>query len=114
MSAATAFILGYFIVLNLFYLALTALAWREVARHLHARAYVDEQDALSSPLTPPVTWNSSAVSIGAHASGAIATASCSWPNRSVGRRHRRRFDSFRRSADGGSVGWRRPSGGTAG
>lgn len=55
MSAATAFILGYFIVLNLFYLALTALAWREVARHLHAEAYVDEQDALSSPLTPPVT-----------------------------------------------------------
>jgi cellulose synthase/poly-beta-1,6-N-acetylglucosamine synthase-like glycosyltransferase len=46
---------AYFAVLNVIYLAFTAVAWRDLARHLRARSYAAIEEALSSPLTPPVS-----------------------------------------------------------
>lgn len=45
----------YFAVLNLTYLSFTAIAWRSLAGHLRARAYAATDEALASPLTPPVS-----------------------------------------------------------
>lgn len=47
--------LGYFAALNAVYLGFTAIAWRSVTRHRRERAYAGTDEALASPLTPPVS-----------------------------------------------------------
>jgi cellulose synthase/poly-beta-1,6-N-acetylglucosamine synthase-like glycosyltransferase len=47
--------IAYFAALNVTYLAFTAIAWRDLARHLRARSYAAVDEALASPLTPPVS-----------------------------------------------------------
>ena len=46
---------AYFALLNLTYVAFTALAWRSITGHLRARRYSGVSEALASPLTPPVS-----------------------------------------------------------
>jgi cellulose synthase/poly-beta-1,6-N-acetylglucosamine synthase-like glycosyltransferase len=48
-------VLVYFALFNAIYLALTAVAWRGVSRHRHARAYAGVEEMLASPLTPGVS-----------------------------------------------------------
>lgn len=45
----------YFAALNLTYIAFTALAWRSNMAHLRARRFSGVNEALASPLTPPVS-----------------------------------------------------------
>ncbi len=45
----------YFACLNVIYLVFTAIAWRSLARHLRARSFSATDEALASPLTPPVS-----------------------------------------------------------
>jgi cellulose synthase/poly-beta-1,6-N-acetylglucosamine synthase-like glycosyltransferase len=47
--------LTYFALLNVVYLAFTAIAWRSLARHLRARGHAPDQEVFSSPVTPPVS-----------------------------------------------------------
>ena len=47
--------LVYFAALNGTYVVFTAIAWREVTRHLRASAYSGIDEAFASPLTPPVS-----------------------------------------------------------
>ena len=49
------FAIAYFAVLNVLYLVFTGIAWRDLARHLRARSYAAIDEALASPLTPPVS-----------------------------------------------------------
>jgi cellulose synthase/poly-beta-1,6-N-acetylglucosamine synthase-like glycosyltransferase len=49
------FVLAYFLVLNGLYAILTMLAWRSVQKHLRTEQYASDDEALASPLTPPVT-----------------------------------------------------------
>ena len=53
--ALAALTLAYFAVLNLVYLAFTAIAWRGVVRHLHARGHAADDEVFASPVTPPVS-----------------------------------------------------------
>jgi cellulose synthase/poly-beta-1,6-N-acetylglucosamine synthase-like glycosyltransferase len=46
---------AYFAALNLTYIAFTALAWRSITSHLRARRFSGTNEALASPLTPPVS-----------------------------------------------------------
>jgi cellulose synthase/poly-beta-1,6-N-acetylglucosamine synthase-like glycosyltransferase len=46
---------AYFALLNVTYIAFTALAWRSITGHLRARRYSGVNEALASPLTPPVS-----------------------------------------------------------
>jgi cellulose synthase/poly-beta-1,6-N-acetylglucosamine synthase-like glycosyltransferase len=46
---------AYFALLNLTYVAFTALAWRSIMAHLRARRFSGAGEALASPLTPPVS-----------------------------------------------------------
>jgi cellulose synthase/poly-beta-1,6-N-acetylglucosamine synthase-like glycosyltransferase len=48
-------VLVYFALFNAIYLTLTAVAWRGVSRHRHARAYAGVEEMLASPLTPGVS-----------------------------------------------------------
>ncbi len=48
-------VIGYFAVLNLIYIAFTALAWRSITRYLHSLEYAAIDEALASPLTPPIS-----------------------------------------------------------
>ena len=49
------FALGYFAALNAVYLGFTAIAWQSVTRHRRERAYAGTDEALASPLTPPIS-----------------------------------------------------------
>jgi cellulose synthase/poly-beta-1,6-N-acetylglucosamine synthase-like glycosyltransferase len=46
---------AYFAALNVTYIGFTALAWRSIMAHLHARRFSGAGEALGSPLTPPVS-----------------------------------------------------------
>ena len=46
---------AYFAALNVTYIAFTAMAWRSITRHLRARRFASTNEALASPLTPPVS-----------------------------------------------------------
>ena len=46
---------AYFAALNLTYIAFTGLAWRSLMAHLRARRFSGVNEALASPLTPPVS-----------------------------------------------------------
>ena len=46
---------AYFAALNLTYIAFTGLAWRSIMVHLRGRRFAGENEALASPLTPPVS-----------------------------------------------------------
>jgi cellulose synthase/poly-beta-1,6-N-acetylglucosamine synthase-like glycosyltransferase len=46
---------GYFVALNTVYAAFTAVAWREITGYRRARRYAAIEEALGSPLTPPVS-----------------------------------------------------------
>ena len=46
---------AYFAALNLTYIGFTAVAWRSIMAHLHARRFSGAGEALASPLTPPVS-----------------------------------------------------------
>jgi len=46
---------AYFAVLNVTYIAFTALAWRSITAHLRGRRFSGVNEALASPLTPPVS-----------------------------------------------------------
>ena len=46
---------AYFAALNVTYIAFTALAWRSIMAHLRARPFSGVNEALASPLTPPVS-----------------------------------------------------------
>lgn len=48
-------VLGYFVLLNLAYLAFTVVAWRDLTRHKHSRGHAATEEALASPLSPPVS-----------------------------------------------------------
>jgi len=48
-------LIAYFIALSLIYLAFTLLSWRSLTRYLRSRAYAEGDDAMSSPLTPPIS-----------------------------------------------------------
>jgi len=48
-------VIGYFAVLNLLYIGFTALAWRSITRYLHSLEYAAIDEALASPLTPPIS-----------------------------------------------------------
>src|SRR3954463_12477292 len=48
-------VISYFAVLNLLYIAFTALAWRSITRYLHSLEYAAIDEALASPLTPPIS-----------------------------------------------------------
>ena len=47
--------LVYFATLNVVYLAFTAIAWRDLNRHLRARGHAPDDEVFSSPVTPPVS-----------------------------------------------------------
>jgi len=47
--------LAYFAALNVVYLAFTAIAWRDLNRHLRARGHAPDDEIFSSPVTPPVS-----------------------------------------------------------
>jgi cellulose synthase/poly-beta-1,6-N-acetylglucosamine synthase-like glycosyltransferase len=47
--------LGYFVAVNLTYLAFTALAWRGITYYRRARVYAGVDEAFASPLTPPIS-----------------------------------------------------------
>lgn len=47
--------LCYFAALNLIYLAFTGIAWRDLTRHLRARAHAPDDEVFASPVTPPVS-----------------------------------------------------------
>jgi cellulose synthase/poly-beta-1,6-N-acetylglucosamine synthase-like glycosyltransferase len=47
--------IAYFAALNLTYIAFTGLAWRSIMAHLRARRFSGVNEALASPLTPPVS-----------------------------------------------------------
>ena len=47
--------LAYFTALNAIYLCFTVIAWRGITRHRRERAYSAVEEALASPLTPPVS-----------------------------------------------------------
>jgi cellulose synthase/poly-beta-1,6-N-acetylglucosamine synthase-like glycosyltransferase len=49
------FAVAYFALLNLTYIAFTGLAWRSITAHLRARRFSGVDEALASPLTPPVS-----------------------------------------------------------
>ena len=49
------FALGYFLALNAIYVVFTAVAWRTILGHRRERAYAALDEALASPLTPPVS-----------------------------------------------------------
>ena len=46
---------AYFAALNITYIGFTAMAWRSITAHLRARRYSGTNEALASPLTPPVS-----------------------------------------------------------
>ena len=46
---------AYFAALNVTYIGFTMLAWRSITAHLHARRFSGTEEALASPLTPPVS-----------------------------------------------------------
>ena len=46
---------AYFAALNVTYIGFTAMAWRSITAHLRARRYAGANEALASPLTPPVS-----------------------------------------------------------
>jgi cellulose synthase/poly-beta-1,6-N-acetylglucosamine synthase-like glycosyltransferase len=46
---------GYFVALNAIYLGFTAIAWRSITYHRHAREFSGAEEAFASPLTPPVS-----------------------------------------------------------
>ena len=48
-------VIGYFAVLNLLYIGFTGLAWRSITRYLHSLEYAAIDEALASPLTPPIS-----------------------------------------------------------
>jgi cellulose synthase/poly-beta-1,6-N-acetylglucosamine synthase-like glycosyltransferase len=48
-------VIGYFAVLNLLYIFFTALAWRSITRYLRSLEYAAIEEALASPLTPPIS-----------------------------------------------------------
>jgi cellulose synthase/poly-beta-1,6-N-acetylglucosamine synthase-like glycosyltransferase len=45
----------YFAALNAIYIAFTAIAWRGVTQHVHARRYAPLEETFASPLTPPIS-----------------------------------------------------------
>ncbi len=47
--------IGYFAALNLLYIVFTALAWRSITRYLRSLEYAAIEEALASPMTPPVS-----------------------------------------------------------
>jgi cellulose synthase/poly-beta-1,6-N-acetylglucosamine synthase-like glycosyltransferase len=51
--AVVAFV--YFATLNAIYIAFTAIAWRGVTQHVHARRYAPLEETFASPLTPPIS-----------------------------------------------------------
>jgi cellulose synthase/poly-beta-1,6-N-acetylglucosamine synthase-like glycosyltransferase len=53
--AVAAITLAYFAALNVVYLAFTAIAWRDLNRHLRARGHAPDDEIFSSPVTPPVS-----------------------------------------------------------
>ena len=53
--ALAAITLAYFALLNLVYLAFTAIAWRDLVRHLRARGHAPDDEVFASPVTPPVS-----------------------------------------------------------
>src|SRR3954468_14711266 len=48
-------VIVYFSVLNLIYIAFTAMAWRSLTRYLRSLEYAAIDEALASPMTPPVS-----------------------------------------------------------
>jgi cellulose synthase/poly-beta-1,6-N-acetylglucosamine synthase-like glycosyltransferase len=46
---------SYFVVLNIIYIAFTAIAWRGLTRYLRKRSYASDDEAFASPLTPPIS-----------------------------------------------------------
>src|SRR3954451_16689140 len=48
-------VISYFAVLNLLYAGFTALAWRSITRYLRSLEYAAIDEALASPLTPPIS-----------------------------------------------------------
>jgi cellulose synthase/poly-beta-1,6-N-acetylglucosamine synthase-like glycosyltransferase len=48
-------LIAYFVVLSLIYLVFTALSWRSLTKYLRSRAYTEGDDAMASPLTPPIS-----------------------------------------------------------
>lgn len=48
-------IIVYFILLSLIYLTFTAMSWRSLTRYLRSRAYAAGDEAMASPLTPPIS-----------------------------------------------------------
>ena len=47
--------LAYFTLLNVVYLAFTAIAWRDLVRHLRSRGHAPDDEVFASPVTPPVS-----------------------------------------------------------
>ncbi|MHB8696001.1 MAG: glycosyltransferase family 2 protein [Solirubrobacteraceae bacterium] len=47
--------LTYFALLNGIYVVFTAIAWRNIPRHLRSRRYSSDADAFGSPLTPGIS-----------------------------------------------------------
>jgi cellulose synthase/poly-beta-1,6-N-acetylglucosamine synthase-like glycosyltransferase len=48
-------VIVYFAALNLLYIGFTALAWRSITRYLRSLEYAAIEEALASPMTPPVS-----------------------------------------------------------
>jgi cellulose synthase/poly-beta-1,6-N-acetylglucosamine synthase-like glycosyltransferase len=48
-------VIAYFAVLNLLYIGFTALAWRSITGYLRSLEYAAIEEALASPMTPPVS-----------------------------------------------------------
>lgn len=55
LEVAGFFILGYFVLLSLFYIVFTAIAWRSLIGYLRRRVYAGVDEAFASPLTPAVS-----------------------------------------------------------
>lgn len=47
--------IAYFTALNAVYLTFTGIAWRSLTRYLRQRSYAAVDEALASPLTPPIS-----------------------------------------------------------
>lgn len=48
-------VIVYFAVLNVLYVAFTALAWGSITRYLGSREYAATDEAFASPMTPPIS-----------------------------------------------------------
>ena len=48
-------VIGYFVLLNLIYLAFTLIAGQSLSRYMRRRTYEATESAMASPLTPPIS-----------------------------------------------------------